>query len=183
MGRSGGGGHGGFSGGGFSGGGRSSGGFSGGSHRSSSSMSHRSSSFGGFGGGGYRPPPSSPRYYGSPYGNRTTVVHNTVNNFGSGYHNSGYHNYDETVYNPTSRTSVISFVAVIIIIIAAMTIMMAFMGGDSGIAKSTVEREALPMSYSHETAYFNDEAGWISNKSELEKGLKYFYKEIFHRKL
>ena len=48
-------------------------------------------------------------------------------------------------------------------------------GGSNDITKSTIEREPLNKSSVNETAYFTDEAGWISNQTELTKGLKYFY--------
>lgn len=177
MGRSGGGGGGRSGGGGFSGGGRSSGGFSGGSsHRSSSSFGR--SSFGGSS-MGHRPPPP-PR---SSYRPHTTVVHNTVNNYGPSYGGSGgFGGFGGNGYysqQTTSRTSVVGFMLsiVVVLLIFCVAISLMFSGGDSGIAKSTVEREALSMSRSQETDYFYDEAGWISNRSKLEKGLKYFYKE------
>ncbi len=50
---------------------------------------------------------------------------------------------------------------------------------DTGtVAASTVEREPLPASASVETAYYTDEDGdWIKNASDLESGLRYFYKK------
>lgn len=53
----------------------------------------------------------------------------------------------------------------------------AFSSSSGSVGRSTVEREALPMSASYETSYYTDEAGWISNPGEIERGLKIFYHE------
>lgn len=43
------------------------------------------------------------------------------------------------------------------------------------VTSSTVLREALPSGYVNETAYYSDDAGWMSNFSQLESGMKIFY--------
>lgn len=49
-------------------------------------------------------------------------------------------------------------------------------GSSSGIAASTVEREALPASASVETGYYTDADGdWIHDPASLEQGLEEFY--------
>ena len=188
MGRSGGSG-GGHSGGGFSGGGRGGGGFSGGSFggggRSSgggfggfSGGSHRPSGGGSFGGfrptgGGYRP--SGPIFTG-----------------GGGYYPGG-------MGRPPSGgggggcclgggclTALIVFMIIFFALAIVGGVATSISGasssysasGSSGsIAKSTVEREALPASACQETSYYTDEENWFSRPSNLESGLKYFYKK------
>ena len=50
-------------------------------------------------------------------------------------------------------------------------------GGTNSVAPSTIEREALPSGAVNETAYFTDEAGWITNDGQLTDGLRHFYNE------
>lgn len=71
---------------------------------------------------------------------------------------------------------------IIFILFVLFSLFGSFMSGSSGnsggsndITKSTIEREPLDKSTVNETDYFTDEAGWISNQTELTKGLKYFY--------
>ncbi len=74
----------------------------------------------------------------------------------------------------------------IIIILAIMILIFAFSGTgssytssyDSGITQSTVERTPLDASACQEyDSYYTDELGWFSSGSELESGMKKFYKE------
>lgn len=66
---------------------------------------------------------------------------------------------------------------IVILLVFALGIFSAALGGSSdSVTKSTVQREALPASAVTETAYYTDEAGWISNKNELTGGMKDFYK-------
>ena len=69
--------------------------------------------------------------------------------------------------------------AVIIMFVILVFIGVLFISIDSGdeITRSTIKRDALPAGYVNETEYFTDNLGWISNKSQMEKGLKYFYKK------
>ena len=185
MGRSGGSG-GGRSGGGFSGGSRGGGGFSGGSRggggRSFGGGGGRSSggSFGGFSGhsgGGYRPSgggyrPSGGGFYpgGMGYSGRGGGGGAGCGGFGCG-----------------GCLTTIIVVIVILFVLAILygvisevggTISSAGSSGSSGsVAKSTVQREALPASASSETGYYTDEEDWFSRPSDLESGLKYFYKK------
>jgi len=48
---------------------------------------------------------------------------------------------------------------------------------DADITASTIEREALPAGSVNETEYYTDELGWISNETQLKRGMKKFYKE------
>lgn len=48
-------------------------------------------------------------------------------------------------------------------------------GGENSIQVSTVDREKLPDNMTVETAYLQDDLGWIGNTYKLEKGMKYFY--------
>lgn len=49
----------------------------------------------------------------------------------------------------------------------------------SSIAPSTIERQPLPAGSVNETDYFTDDASpkWITNDSQLNSGLRYFYKK------
>lgn len=47
----------------------------------------------------------------------------------------------------------------------------------SDVQASTVQREALPASATIETAYYDDQGGWISSPSKLEAGMRHFYQE------
>jgi len=174
MGRSGGGGGGGFrGGGGFSGGGRSSGGFSGGGRSGGfgggfgggRSGGSRGGSFGGFGGFGGMPRRSI----------RTgpIIINNAPRNYGGG---------SAPQDQPPRRQkrgsgSTIAAIVVILVIVAVLFAYLGGRSGGSGVQKSTYEREKLPASAVTETAYYTDEGGWFSNKSELESGMKAFYRE------
>ncbi|ALV22390.1 TPM domain-containing protein [Carnobacterium antarcticum] len=75
-----------------------------------------------------------------------------------------------------------TILAILFILFVLFSLFGSFMFSSSGspsssndISKSTIEREPLDKGAVNETAYFTDEAGWISNQTELTKGLKYFY--------
>lgn len=167
MGRSGGGGGGGFSGGGFSGGfsggGRSSGGFSGGGRSGGGSFGggRGSSGYrGGFGGyGGPRPIHTGP-----------VIIHNAPRYGGGG--NGG------NPHQPRRQGSGTVIATICIILVMLMLFFVVIGGASNGeIQKSTYQREKLPASAVTETAYYTDEGGWFSNRSELESGMKAFYRE------
>ena len=167
MGRSGaGGGGGGFSGGGFSGGSRGSGGFSGGGGSGRSGQ-------GGFGGGFGGPPPGPPSHHGSSGFWEGMVIGSLLNDRrggGGGGHRPPSNN------NQNNNGCGIGCL-IVILLVFALGIFSAALGGSSdSVTKSTVQREALPASAVTETAYYTDEAGWISNKNELTSGMKDFYK-------
>lgn len=178
MGRSGGGGFGGGGFGGFGGGGRSSGGFSGGGGRSSLP----------FGGGG--------RSGGSPYGG------GSGNGLGMGMllghllssQRSGGGGFVPPSPQPprgegpghggpsgSGRGCGCIVMAGIVVFLLAVVLVL-FSGGScssgGGIDASTHERQALPASAVVETGYFTDEdGGWVSNASQLESGLRAFYRD------
>lgn len=180
-------------GGGRSGGGRS-GGFGGG--RSSGFGGSRSSgrSGGSFGGssGGFGT--SSGRAGGS-FGN------NSSGGFGHSYNNN-YGNRNNIFFVPTggSRYSgggggsgggcgtagcgtligIIVAIAIIAVIISAVTGIFSFGGGggsSTSITASTVAREKLPDGSVNETGYYTDELGWISSRTTLTSGMKHFYQK------
>lgn len=168
MGRSGGGGGSGGRSGGFSGGGRSSGGFSGGSFGGGrSGRPSPGGSFGGprpggsFGGprpGGYRPPPRPPIRTGP-------VIINT----------GPHHSSPPPQRDNDSGRGGRGLLYVVLVLIVLFTAIWLFSGDD--IQKSTWQREALPASAVVETSYYTDEGGWFSNRSQLESGMKSFYKK------
>lgn len=166
---------GGHSSGGSSGSHRSSGGRIGGSSgragRSGGSSSHRNSSGGiphmgsGHYGGYSRPPrppvpPRSPMSWGPHYGRRPVVV----NNYGGGC--------------ISSITRTVGLI-VVILLISALAVIAQFSKSDSesSITKSTVERTPLQIGSVIETDYYTDELNWIRKPSDLESGMKYFYKK------
>lgn len=174
MGRGGGrGGGGGFSGGGrsFGGGGsRSFGGRSsagrGGSFGSSAGRSSRSS------GTGYRPSGSSYRS-----GNRNTIfVNNSRPSYG-GYNSGGYR--PSGGQQPPKKGGSGTLTTVILILVIALLLIAVFVAvsdsSASGITGSTVERTPLPAGSVNETAYFDDQLGWIESPSKLKAGMKSFY--------
>nr|WP_315022521.1 hypothetical protein [uncultured Aminipila sp.] len=175
-------------GGGHSGGGRSS--FGGGRNSSGGSTSRNSSgglfsskpsrsTFGSkpsegnsFGGGGFffnnKPPKQT---------TRTIIINNS---------NNSTHSSDDRTYNNSSSSitglgcGFLAFIVVMALLITTV-ICVGFLGGkddsSSDITISTVEREPLPAGSVNETEYYTDELKWIGNKTELEKGMKNFYKE------
>lgn len=180
MGRSGGGGVGG--GGGFGGGSFGGGGFGGGF--SGGSLGGRSGG-GGFGGGrsGGHSGGYSGGFGGGPvfgggfgWGSRRVFAPVIINSprYGGGGGPDGR--------GPRRNSGCGTVLAVVIIFVVIIVLASALMGGlgggstGSSIAKSTISREALPAGSVNETAYYTDEPGWITDKSELESGLKSFYK-------
>ena len=179
MGRSaGGGGGGGFSGGGFSsggfsGGGLSSGGFSGGHHSGGRSASPSGgSSFGG--------PHHS---FGPSFFPSFLVVNNNSHNRGNGSGGSGGSGggSDNSGCGGVGCGIVIAVFALILLVSVFFACVDSYDTGSSyssSVAASTVEREALPASAVNETAYYTDADGdWIHNASQLESGLRHFYKK------
>lgn len=73
---------------------------------------------------------------------------------------------------------VIAVVAVILIISGISSVFNDNGYSSSGdILASTVEREALEKGAVNETGYYEDNVGYLSNKTLLESGLKYFYQK------
>ncbi|MDO4287355.1 MAG: hypothetical protein Q4C40_06490 [Eubacteriales bacterium] len=178
MGRSGGGGGGSFGGGGgFSGGGHG-GGFSGGG-RSGGGFGGSGFGSGGRSGGGFGGPPP-PRH------------HHGGNDFGRMVY--GGMMYDMGRRSERDRRSgggggrppkkndqgggclagVLLAVGVMVVVIAIF-LMVAVQSDD--VTKSTVQREPLPAGAVVETEYYTDEPGWITNSSELTRGMKEFYRD------
>ena len=141
-------------GGGFRGGGFRGGGFRGGM-RSSGGFSGGGRSFGGGRSGGYR---------GGGFRTGPIFIHT-----GGG----GYRRYSPRGW---SLGSVLATVIVIVIILAVLGTYLGIGSGGS-IQSSTYEREKLPASAVTETGYYTDEGGWFSNRSELESGMRQFYRD------
>ena len=156
MGRSGGGG--GFSGGGFSGGfsggGRSSGGFSGGGR----SGGFSGGPMGGF--GGPRPIRTGP------------IIINNAPRYGGGGNSPR-----QPRKQDTGRGTVIATICIVLVMLVLFSVIMGAVSGGGDIQRSSYQREKLPASAVTETAYYTDEGGWFSNRSELESGMKAFYRE------
>lgn len=179
MGREGGGfsGGGGFSSGGFGGGGRSSGGFRGGSPRAGS-----------YPGGNYDGGYSGGSGGGSLFGGyllwrlldgARRAPSGGSNSSGSGGNNNGSNN-NGGGGNFGCLTAVAVLVAAVLLV-GLLSFVMDAPGcsetGGSSITASTVEREALPANAVIETGYYQDADGqWIQNASQLESGMRQFYK-------
>lgn len=158
--------------------GRSGMGGGGGSHRSSGGGSR---SRGSYGGGGGRS------------GGRSGISSGRSSSFGrsssSGYcpssyhsHYGGYHHYPSYSHHTVVHTHSSPLTTIIVGIIVLAIIMIAYMpmfssGFSRNITPSTIDREPLPKGSVVETEYFNDTAGWISNTTEMNRGLKHFYQE------
>ena len=167
MGRSGGGG--GFSGGGFSGGfsggGRSSGGFSGGGRSGGGFGGRSGGSRSGFGGpvggfGGPRPIRTGP------------IIINNAPRYGGGGNSPR-----QPRKQDTGRGTVIATICIVLVMLVLFSVIMGAVSGGGDIQRSSYQREKLPASAVTETAYYTDEGGWFSNRSELESGMKAFYRE------
>lgn len=52
-----------------------------------------------------------------------------------------------------------------------------FKSSSVSITPSTIDREPLPVGYVTETDYYEDNLGWIDSRTELESGMKSFYKK------
>lgn len=138
-------------GGGFRGGGRSSGGFSGGGGRSGGS----------FGGGGF---------HGGFGGFRTgpVIIHNSRRYYGGGGPSGG---------NGGGRGMTVLVAVIAVLLFIGVLLASGGIPSGGGVAKSTVEREKLPVSAVQETGYYTDEGGWFGNANRLEAGMKQFYRE------
>jgi uncharacterized membrane protein len=148
------------SGGGGSSSGRSSGSFSSGGGRGGGGFS------GGFGRGGGRSGSGSNRSYINSYSNH-------------GYRRNKY---TSNTYRANKGVSVTTALVVLALFII-LSICLYLFCSNTGIfepansIKSTVERTPLTSVRVVETDYLNDEAGWISNESEVTNALKYFCKK------
>lgn len=142
----------------------------GGSFRSSSG--HRSSgagrssrSSGGFGSGGSFDGSSS---------RRDIHIHNR-HYYGGGF----FGGFGPRPYYRQSGSflgNLIVLILVIVIVVGLFSAIRSDAGYDSAsIQVSTVDREKLPDTMTKETAYFQDDLGWIGNSYQLEEGMKYFY--------
>lgn len=166
MGRSFGGGGGGGSFGG--GGGRS---FGGGGGRSFGGGGGRSGgSFGSGCSGASRPP--SGGY--SPWGfgrTRTVFIPVGRGGGGGGSHPNGNNGSSKQSGNGCGCFSTL----LILLVLLAVAVMLT--NGNNGVSSSTVQREPLPAGSVAETGYYTDTLGWITNASELTRGMRQFYEE------
>ena len=62
-------------------------------------------------------------------------------------------------------------------LMAALAALALVACSSSSISPSTVQREALDASAVTETAYYEDQAGWISDPAALEEGMRHFFEE------
>ena len=67
-------------------------------------------------------------------------------------------------------------ILMVFVMVLFPVVRVSFGGSDSGVAASTIQREALPAGAVNETDYYTDECGWISNTSQLTDGMKTFYR-------
>ncbi len=159
------------------GGGHSGGGSFGSGHSGRSFGGSRSGGFGSsrssgsFGSGGYQPPSNfggGPVFGAPPPPMRPRPVYYSS---GRVYRGSG----TGRGMGCGSAAIVLVVIAFVLIFVLASSIGGIFAGGSGGdVTKSTVQREALPVGSVKVTDYYTDELGLISNKTEMERGLKYF---------
>lgn len=143
------------------------GGHHGGSRGFSSHSSHRSSYSSSRSRSSYSSGSHSSYHHHYSSGPRFVYVNNSGNHYG-GYRSSGS-------YVDSGRLIRI-FVWIILGIVVLSTLY--DIAGSDDVQKSTIEREKLSSSGIVELdEYFTDELGWISSRSEVEKGMKHFYKE------
>lgn len=170
MGRGGGGGGGSFGGGGgFRGGGGSFGGNRGGGGRSSWG-GRGGGSFGGSGGNRGGSSWGGGGSWGRPFGTGPIFI----NTGGRRYSNRGPN-------RSPGGGGCAPGCGTMAIIMAVLAFIFFFLfnagSGGSSVAPSTREREPLPTGSVNETAYFTDDAGWITNDAQLIDGLRHFYEE------
>ena len=67
----------------------------------------------------------------------------------------------------------LALLCIVLLFVAALWLFLP----SNEVRKSTYAREALPASAVVETGYYTDEAGWFSDRKELESGMKAFYRE------
>ncbi len=175
MGRGGGGGGSGSRGGGGGGGSSRGGGgsFGGGG------FSRGSSSFGGFGGFGLGGPgPTNPNPFNGPYHHGPDYIPVGVPVPPPAY---GYRQTRPAGCSAGAIFGVLIVFAVIAFILIVTGFFSVFdSGGASGggdIMASTVVRKPLPAGTADETSYYTDNIGWIYNKTQMESGLKHFYRQ------
>ncbi len=78
------------------------------------------------------------------------------------------------------RTGCATFLIVLALLIGVVLIvnMFSHQGTSPGqVIGSTVRRTPLPSGAVNETGYYTDQADWISNRTQLESGLKHFYQK------
>lgn len=161
-----GGGFGGSRGGGFSGGGRMGGRPSGGVHRPTGGF------HGGIGGFGY---PRMGGLFGYPrVGGTTVIINNKDKNQGGGTPPPSNNNQNNNKNNG-SNSGCLMPLLVFIMILSLVSIL--FISMSNSHAEDFVERIPLESGAVIETAYYTDELNWITDKNELEKGLRDFYKQ------
>lgn len=161
-----GGGFGGSRGGGFSGGGRMGGRPSGGVHRPTGGF------HGGIGGFGY---PRMGGLFGYPrVGGTTVIINNKDKNQGGGTPPPSNNNQNNNKNNG-SNSGCLMPLLVFIMILSLVSIL--FISMSNSHAEDFVERIPLESGAVIETAYYTDELNWITDKSELEKGLRDFYNQ------
>lgn len=120
---------------------------------SSFSSSHRGSGFSSrpsYGGTHYHTHYSGPRYHGGYYGG-----------FG----------------HPVRMGCLTQLIIVFIVIIMMVAILGPLVTSSVSITPSTVAREPLAAGAVITTDYYTDELDWIRSGSQLQKGMKHFYKE------
>lgn len=97
------------------------------------------------------------------------------------YHGGGPHvNFYGSGFSFHTSNASPRLVAVVVIALFVMLFSQAlfiFLPTNGSITASTVNREPLPAGSVVETDYYTDTAGWITNPSRLEDGMKYFYRE------
>lgn len=167
------------------GGGRSSSSFGG--SRSSSSFGRSSSSFGsssrgssGFGGSGRtyssgnRPRTYGGGLWGMPRTTGPIIINNSGNNNRRSY-NSG-NNQPNYSNNNTNKQSSSGCIHIVLITIMIMSLIMVLFNSVLLVGSGRQQRTKLNANVNI-TSYYTDELNWINDRSDIERGLEYFYEK------
>ncbi|MBM7541068.1 TPM domain-containing protein [Amphibacillus cookii] len=71
----------------------------------------------------------------------------------------------------------VGIVILVLLGLAAVSMIFSAITDSGEITSSTVEREPLPSGVVDETDYFTDQLGWIDNQTTMLRGLRHFYNE------
>lgn len=136
--------------------------------------SGRSSSSGGSKGfsGGMNSAGRSSRSVNSRPSNTRSTSRNTYN-----YNNYSYRRNSNNYGYGVEPSSGMLLIIVVLIVGVFLLNLITSNGYETGKLKNYTIRKPLSISSSTETKYYTDELGWIKKPSQLEKGMKYFYKK------
>ena len=104
-------------------------------------------------------------------GGTTVIINNKEKNQGGGGMPPSNNNNNQN--NQNSVSGCLSVMLVVIMMISGIFLLFALMANST--AGEVVERIPLESGAVIETAYYTDELDWITDRGEMEKGLRHFY--------